>query len=91
MAKVRKTQGFPFRKSRSRSSGDRGLLVREVGGSNCGAVSRRIRQILHTRRGRSWDVLVLTIVHSSRELTNHLDRLLPTLRSEVELLKKRLQ
>jgi len=37
------------------------------------------------------DVLVLTIVHSSRELINHLDRLLPTLRSEVELLKKRLQ
>lgn len=37
------------------------------------------------------DVLVLTIVHSSRELITHLDRLLPTLRSEVEILKKRIQ
>jgi hypothetical protein len=37
------------------------------------------------------DVLVLTIVHSSRELITHVDRLLPTLKSEVELLKKRLQ
>lgn len=30
------------------------------------------------------DVLVLTIVHASRELLPHLDRLLPTLKSEVE-------
>lgn len=37
------------------------------------------------------DVLVLTIVHSSRELITHIDRLLPTLKSEVELLKKRLR
>lgn len=37
------------------------------------------------------DVLVLTIVHSSRELITHVNRLLPTLKSEVELLKKRLQ
>ena len=37
------------------------------------------------------DVLVLTIVHSSRELITHVDRLLPTLKSEVELLKKRLR
>ena len=36
-------------------------------------------------------VLVLTIVHSSRELITHIDRLLPTLNLEVELLKKRLQ
>jgi plasmid stabilization system protein ParE len=37
------------------------------------------------------DILVLTIVHSSRELIAHLDRLLPTLKSEVELLKKRIE
>ena len=36
------------------------------------------------------DVLVLTIVHASRDLLPHLDRLLPTLRSDVELMKKRL-
>jgi plasmid stabilization system protein ParE len=36
------------------------------------------------------DVLVLTIVHSSRDVFNHLDRLLPTLKFEVELLKNQL-
>lgn len=35
------------------------------------------------------NVLVLTIVHASRDLLSHLDRLLPTLKSEVEILKKR--
>lgn len=36
------------------------------------------------------DVLVLTIVHGSRDLLPHLNRLLPTLTSEVGLMKKRL-
>lgn len=36
------------------------------------------------------DVLVLTIVHTSRDIINHLDILLPTLKVEVELMKKRL-
>ncbi|MDZ4853196.1 MAG: type II toxin-antitoxin system RelE/ParE family toxin [Pirellulaceae bacterium] len=36
------------------------------------------------------DVLVLTIVHARRDLLPHLDQLLPTLRSEVESLRKRL-
>lgn len=37
------------------------------------------------------DVLVLTIVHASRDLLPHLDRLLPTLKTEVERMKKRLE
>ncbi len=36
------------------------------------------------------DVLVLTIVHASRDIATHLDRLLPTLKFEAESLKKRL-
>ena len=36
------------------------------------------------------DVLVLTIVHASRDLVPLLDRLLPTLKHEVETMKKRL-
>lgn len=36
------------------------------------------------------DVLVLTIVHASRDLIPLLDRLLPTLKHEVETMKKRL-
>lgn len=36
------------------------------------------------------DVLVLTIVHASRDLIPLLDRLLPTLKHEVGTLKKRL-
>ncbi len=36
------------------------------------------------------DVLVLTIVHASRDLIPLLDRLLPTLKLEVETMKKRL-
>ncbi len=36
------------------------------------------------------DVLVLTIVHASRDLIPILDRLLPTLNSEVETMRKRL-
>lgn len=36
------------------------------------------------------DVLVLTIVHASRDLLPHLDRLLPTLKFEVETMKSRL-
>jgi toxin ParE1/3/4 len=36
------------------------------------------------------DVLVLTVVHSSRELITQVDRILPTLKSEVELFMKRL-
>jgi plasmid stabilization system protein ParE len=36
------------------------------------------------------DILVLTIVHASRDLLPHLDGLLPTLKSEVELMKRRL-
>ncbi len=37
------------------------------------------------------DVLVLTIVHAGRDLIPLLDRLLPTLKLEVETMKKRLQ
>jgi hypothetical protein len=33
---------------------------------------------------------VLTIVHASRDLVSHLDRLLPTLKFEVDKMKKRL-
>ncbi|MFM7518448.1 MAG: type II toxin-antitoxin system RelE/ParE family toxin [Pirellula sp.] len=36
------------------------------------------------------DVLVLTIIHASRDLLHHLDRLLPTLKFEVETMKNRL-
>lgn len=36
------------------------------------------------------NVLVLNIVHSSREVFMHLDRLLPTLRLEVDALKRKL-
>jgi plasmid stabilization system protein ParE len=39
---------------------------------------------------RNEDVLVLTIVHASRDVVAHLDRLLPTLRSEVEQMKEQL-
>lgn len=36
------------------------------------------------------DVLVLTIVHASRDLLPHLDQLLPALKAEVDAMKKRL-
>ena len=36
------------------------------------------------------DILVLTIVHASRDLVSHLDRLLPNLKFEVQKMKKRL-
>lgn len=36
------------------------------------------------------DILVLTIVHASRDIITHLDILLPTLKNEVALLKQRL-
>lgn len=36
------------------------------------------------------DILVLTIVHASRDLPAQLDRLLPNLNAEVEMMKKRL-
>jgi plasmid stabilization system protein ParE len=36
------------------------------------------------------DVLVLTVVHATCHLLPHFDRLLPTLKSEVELMKKKL-
>jgi plasmid stabilization system protein ParE len=36
------------------------------------------------------DILVLTIVHASRDVVNHLDRLLPTLKSEVDTMIRRL-
>jgi plasmid stabilization system protein ParE len=36
------------------------------------------------------DVLVLTIIHSSRDVIMQLDRLLPTLRLEVDALKRQL-
>ena len=39
---------------------------------------------------RNGDILVLTIVHASRDLVSHLDRLLPTLKFEVDKMKKRL-
>jgi plasmid stabilization system protein ParE len=37
---------------------------------------------------RNSDVLVLTIVHASRDLVSHLDRLLPNLKYEVEKMHK---
>lgn len=36
------------------------------------------------------DILVLTIVHASRDLVPHLGQLLPALKTEVEAMKKRL-
>ncbi len=37
------------------------------------------------------DVFVLTIIHASRDLLPHLDQLLPTLKTEVKTMKKRLE